>query len=88
MCNLLPLVLDRHNDVLPQLADHSRGSSAAGASTYEPKPARIAVIDRDNNAEHVTESLRSYLALDGEIVDIDDDFRIICSRLSHRIMLI
>lgn len=50
-----------------------RGSSAAGASTYEPKPARIAVIDRDNNAEHVTESLRSYLALDGEIVDIDDD---------------
>ena len=50
-----------------------RGSSAAGASTYEPKPARIAVIDRDNNAEHVTESLRSYLALDGEMVDIDDD---------------
>ena len=50
-----------------------RGSSAAGASTYEPKPARIAVIDRDNNAEHVTESFRSYLALDGEMVDIDDD---------------
>ena len=32
------------------------------------------MIDRDNNAEqHVTESLRSYLALDGEMVDIDDD---------------
>lgn len=50
-----------------------RGSSAAGASTYEPKSARIAVIDRDNNADHVAESLRSYLALDGEMVDIDDD---------------
>lgn len=50
-----------------------RGSSTAGASTYEPKSARIAVIDRDNNADHVAESLRSYLALDGEMVDIDDD---------------
>lgn len=50
-----------------------RGSSAAGASTYEPKSARIAVIDRDNDADHVAESLRSYLALDGEMVDIDDD---------------
>lgn len=50
-----------------------RGSSATGSSTYEPKAARIAVIDRDNNAEHVAESLRSYLALDGEMVGIDDD---------------
>lgn len=50
-----------------------RGSSTAGSSTYEPKAARIAVIDRDNNAEHVAESLRSYLALDGEMVGIDDD---------------
>lgn len=50
-----------------------RGSSTAGASTYEPKSARIAVIDRDNDTDHVAESLRSYLALDGEMVDIDDD---------------
>ena len=50
-----------------------RGSSTAGASTYEPKSARIAVIDRDNDADHVAESLRSYLALDDEMVDIDDD---------------
>lgn len=50
-----------------------RGSTAARATTYEPESARIAVIDRDDDAEHVTESLRSYLALDGEMVDIDDD---------------
>lgn len=64
-----------------------RGSSATGSSTYEPKAARIAVIDRDNNAEHVAESLRSYLALDGEMVGIDDD-SVSLQQLSHRIMLI
>lgn len=50
-----------------------RGSTAAGATTYEPESARIAVIDRDDDAEHVAQSLRSYLALDGEMVTIDDD---------------
>ena len=50
-----------------------RGSTAARATTYEPESARIAVIDRDDDAEHVAQSLRSYLALDGEMVTIDDD---------------
>lgn len=50
-----------------------RGSTAARAMTYEPESARIAVIDRDDDAEHVAQSLRSYLALDGEMVTIDDD---------------
>lgn len=49
-----------------------RGSTAAGATTYEPESARIAVIDRDDDAEHVAQSLRSYLALDGEMVPDDD----------------
>ena len=48
-----------------------RGSTAAGATTYEPESARIAVIDRDDDAEHVAQSLRSYLALDGEMVTIE-----------------
>lgn len=64
-----------------------RGSSTAGASTYEPKSARIAVIDRDNNADHVAESLRSYLALMVRWSTLTT-IPYHCSRLSHRIMLI
>ena len=50
-----------------------RGSTFARSTTYEPESARIAVIDRDDDAEHVAQSLCSYFALDGEIVTIDDD---------------
>lgn len=64
-----------------------RGSTAAGATTYEPESARIAVIDRDDDAEHVLNRCvptSLWTVRWSPLMTIP--YR--CSRLSHRIMLI
>ena len=40
---------------------------------FHPDTARVAVIDRDGDADGISSALRSYLALDGEMVDFADD---------------
>ena len=44
-----------------------------GDEVFHPDTARVAVIDRDGNADGISSALRSYLALDGEMVDLADD---------------
>ena len=50
-----------------------RGSAMSGDAVFRPDTARVAVIDRDGDADGVSSALRSYLALDGEMVDVEDD---------------
>ena len=50
-----------------------QGSAMGGDAVFHPDTARVTVIDRDGDADGVSSALRSYLALDGEIVDIEDD---------------
>ena len=50
-----------------------RGSMTGGDEVFHPDTARVAVIDRDGDADGISSALRSYLALDGEMVDLADD---------------
>lgn len=50
-----------------------RGSMASDDDAFHPDAARVAVIDRDDAADGIASALRSYLALDSELVDIADD---------------
>ena len=50
-----------------------RGSTTSGDEVFHPDTARVAVIDRDSDADGISSALRSYLALDGEMVDLADD---------------
>lgn len=50
-----------------------RGSVMGGDAMFHPDTARVAVIDRDDDADGVSSALRSYLALDSEVVDVTDD---------------
>ena len=50
-----------------------RGSAAGSDAVFHPDTARVAVVDRDGGADGVSSALRSYLALDGEMVDVEDD---------------
>ncbi len=50
-----------------------RGSMTGGDEVFHPDTARVAVVDRDGDADGISSALRSYLALDGEMVDLADD---------------
>ena len=50
-----------------------RGSMTGGDEVFHPDTARVAVVDRDGDADGISSALRSYLALDGEMVDLTDD---------------
>ena len=49
------------------------GSMTGGDEVFHPDTARVAVVDRDGDADGISSALRSYLALDGEMVDLADD---------------
>lgn len=50
-----------------------RSSAMGGDAVFHTDTARVAVVDRDGDADGVSSALRSYLALDGEMVDVEDD---------------
>ncbi|MBT1165793.1 ABC transporter permease [Bifidobacterium simiarum] len=43
------------------------------SDAYEPGRATVAVIDRDSDRGGVASSLRTYLAADNDVIDLDDD---------------
>ena len=47
-----------------------RDSMTGGDEVFHPDTARVAVVDRDGDADGISSALRSYLALDGEMVDL------------------
>ena len=66
-----------------------RGSMTGGDEVFHPDTARVAVVDRDGDADGISSALRSYLALDGEMVDLADDseaLQQLCRTASLRII--